>query len=103
MNLNDFKRAFEKRDENGDVYQSQPSGKGKGAARFFGAIILVIIVIWLGSSAFYNVGEQEQAVLTMFGRKEDAFIIKSRLRAVLRSNYLPFRELRIHSGALFVG
>ena len=68
MNLNDLKRAFEKRDPNGDVYQSQPSGKGKGAGRVFGIIILAIIVISLGSSAFYNVGEQEQAVLTMFGR-----------------------------------
>ena len=68
MDLNDLKRAFEKRDANGDVYQSQPSGKGKGAARLFGIIILAIIVITLGSSAFYNVGEQEQAVITMFGR-----------------------------------
>ncbi|MCR5675122.1 MAG: FtsH protease activity modulator HflK [Lachnospiraceae bacterium] len=68
-----FKNPFTKRDANGDIYQEQPreprpNGGGKGAARVIGGILLAVLVIVLASSAFYNVGEQEQAVLTMFGK-----------------------------------
>ncbi|MCR4763272.1 MAG: FtsH protease activity modulator HflK [Lachnospiraceae bacterium] len=68
MNGQGFTNPFTKTDENGDVYQRQPSGSGKGVLRVILGILLVVLVIFLGSAAFYNVGEQEQAVLTMFGR-----------------------------------
>lgn len=59
---------------NGDVYQEQPKKPGKpnvsgrGIGKLIAGILAVVIVLSIGAGAFYNVGEQEQAVLTMFGR-----------------------------------
>ncbi|MCR5093786.1 MAG: FtsH protease activity modulator HflK [Lachnospiraceae bacterium] len=59
---------FARKDENGDIYQPQPSGNLKGVGKVIAAVVIAILVLVLGSAAFYNVGEQEQAVLTMFGQ-----------------------------------
>ena len=59
---------FVRRDENGDIYQPQPSGGLKGIGKVITAVVVAVLVLILGSAAFYNVGEQEQAVLTMFGQ-----------------------------------
>ncbi|MBQ3791148.1 MAG: FtsH protease activity modulator HflK [Lachnospiraceae bacterium] len=59
---------------NGDVYQEQPreprkhSPTGQGIVKLIAGILIAVAVMAIGAGAFYNVGEQEQAVLTMFGR-----------------------------------
>lgn len=68
MNGQGFHNPFERRDENGDVYQRQPSEGKKGLVRVITGVLLAVIIVILGSMAFYNVEEDEQAVLTMFGR-----------------------------------
>ena len=69
-----FSGSKEKRMNNGDVYQEQPreprkhSPTGQGIVKLIAGILIAVAVMAIGAGAFYNVGEQEQAVLTMFGR-----------------------------------
>ncbi len=71
---NIFSGSKEKRMNNGDVYQEQPreprkhSPTGQGIVKLIAGILIAVAVMAIGAGAFYNVGEQEQAVLTMFGR-----------------------------------
>ncbi len=66
----EFHNPFTGQHGNGDVFQRQPRGSMnlKGAGRIIAGVVIAVVIIVLASGAFYNVGEQEQAVLTMFGR-----------------------------------
>ncbi len=46
----------------------EPSGKKPSVAKYLKVIVIAVIAVTIISGGFYNVSEQENAVVTMFGR-----------------------------------
>ena len=67
----DFNRYFGRRPNPGSTGQGAPSGKGVSGRHIRNIVFTVLgvmIALVLVSGCYYNVSEQEQAVVTMFGK-----------------------------------